>query len=256
MKKTALAIETTGRVLSVALATDGGVVCRRSDGELRHLTDLIPTVRELLDGEGAELSSLSYIAVSAGPGSFTGIRIGVSAARAMAQVADLKVVKTPTLETFAYGYEPGEIVCPMLDARRGQVYCGAYRLSEDVGAIEALVPSGVRTEDEFEAALAEALSAPAAVASSSLSPAAAAVSPSLSSAASAASSSLSFSAAGEIRRVRDEDEPQSAAKVLRWAESFGELIDYTQLEPIYMRKAEAQRKLEERLAAEAANGER
>jgi tRNA threonylcarbamoyladenosine biosynthesis protein TsaB len=244
MSKTVLAIETTGRVLSVALATDGGVIERRSDGELRHLTDLVPTVRELIDADGVEFSSLAYIAVSAGPGSFTGIRIGVSAARAMAQVAGLKVVKAPTLETFVYGYEPGEIVCPMLDARRGQVYCGAYRLSEDggeiealecvsgstrtylrhspdAGALEALVPGDVRTEDEFDAALGEALS-------------------------------VSGAGAYDIRRVRDEDEPQSAAKVLRWAESFGELIDYAKLEPIYMRKAEAQRKLEERLAADAA----
>jgi tRNA threonylcarbamoyladenosine biosynthesis protein TsaB len=220
MKKTVLAIETTGRVLSVALAADGDVACRRSDGELRHLTDLVPTVRGLIDAGGAELASLAYIAVSAGPGSFTGIRIGVSAARAMAQVAGLKVVKTPTLETFVYGYEPGEIVCPMLDARRGQVYCGAYRLSPDRSAIETFVRGGARTEDEFDAALSKALSA---------------------------------SAAKDVRRVRDEDEPQSAAKVLQWAESFGEPIDYEMLEPVYMRKAEAQRKLEERLAAESAS---
>jgi tRNA threonylcarbamoyladenosine biosynthesis protein TsaB len=222
MKKAVLAIETTGRVLSVALSTDSGVVCRRSDGELRHLTDLMPTVRELLGAGGAELSSLDCIAVSAGPGSFTGIRIGISAARAMAQVAGLNVVKAPTLETFVYGYEPGEIVCPMLDARRGQVYCGAYRLSPDGGEIEALVSGGVRTEDEFDAALAGALSASAANAEA-------------------------------IRRVRDEDEPQSAAKALKWAKAFGEPVGYAKLEPIYMRKAEAQRKLEERLAAEAAS---
>jgi tRNA threonylcarbamoyladenosine biosynthesis protein TsaB len=220
MKKTVLAIETTGKVLSVALAKDGNVVYKRSDGELRHLTDLVPTVRELIGAEDAEFSSLAYIAVSAGPGSFTGIRIGVSAARAMAQVAGLNVIKAPTLETFVYRYEPGEIVCPMLDARRGQVYCGAYRLSEDESAIEALVPGGVRTEDEFEAAFGEV---------------------------------LPEAALGEARRVRDEDEPQSAVNVLKWAESFGEPINYAQLEPIYMRKAEAQRKLEERRAAESAN---
>jgi tRNA threonylcarbamoyladenosine biosynthesis protein TsaB len=181
----------------------------------------MPTVRGLLGGGGVELSSLAYIAVSAGPGSFTGMRIGVSAARAMAQVAGLHVVKAPTLETFVYGYEPGGIVCPMLDARRGQVYCGAYRLSPGGDALEALVSGDVRTEEAFDAALAAALHS-------------------------------STAEAGVIRRVRDEDEPQSAEKVLRWAEAFGEPICYSKLEPIYMRKAEAQRKLEERLAAEAA----
>jgi tRNA threonylcarbamoyladenosine biosynthesis protein TsaB len=218
MEKNALAIETTGRALSVAVVTDGIVAERRSDKELSHLTDLVPTVRDLLASAGAELSSLGFIAVSAGPGSFTGIRIGISAARAMAQVTGLPVVKVPTLETFVYGYEPGAVVCPMLDARRGQVYCGAYRLSPQGGAIETLVPGGVRTEDEFDVGLDAALPTPGTV---------------------------------PVLRVRDEDEPQSAACVLKWAQAFGEPVGYEELEPIYMREAEAQRKLEERLAADA-----
>jgi tRNA A37 threonylcarbamoyladenosine modification protein TsaB len=134
----------------------------------------------------------------------------------MAQVTGLPVIEVPTLETFALGFGPGAIVCPLLDARGGQFYCGAYRLSPEGPEIETLVPGATRALGEFEAALAAALAAGAA----------------------------------EIRYVRDEDEPQSAVKVLQWARAFGKPADYTKLEPLYMRKAEAQRRLDEKLAAE------
>jgi len=251
-----LAIETTGRKLSAALAygDEIRIIEKKAPGELNHLTGLVPMIGELLDEADGHLSSLDAIAVSSGPGSFTGIRIGISAARAIAQVTGLPVIKVPTLETFVYGYEPGKIVCPMLDARRGQVYAGAYRLRlperaddeslrentngskcvacqsphgdadkqeradvrsphENADRLETLVPGAAWDPDEFLSAV-NALSADHAV------------------------------------YVRDEDEPQMASKVLKWAVAFGEPIDYGTLEPIYMRMAEAQRKLEERLAQE------
>jgi tRNA threonylcarbamoyladenosine biosynthesis protein TsaB len=226
MTEPLLAIETTGKSLSVALSAGGAVACRRSGGELSHLTDLVPTVKELLEAEGTGLSSLGAIAVSVGPGSFTGIRIGVSAARAMAQVTGLPVIAVPTLETFVYGFPPGAVVCPLLDARRGQRYCGAYRLSRDGGGIETLVPGAAREPEVFEAALAAALPG--------------------------AEEGTLLPGAEAIHGVRDEDEPQSAVKVLKWALAFGKPADYTELKPLYLRKAEAQRKLDERLAAECA----
>ncbi|MDR2163375.1 MAG: tRNA (adenosine(37)-N6)-threonylcarbamoyltransferase complex dimerization subunit type 1 TsaB [Clostridiales Family XIII bacterium] len=214
MNEPLLAIETTGRVLSVALHSKyGDVAERRSSGYLSHLTDLMPTVSELLASGGVELASLGAIAVSAGPGSFTGIRIGVSAVRAMAQVTGLPVIEVPTLETFVYGYGPGDIVCPMLDARRGQWYCGAYRLACKPGGIETFVPGAARDAEEFEAILAVALRA-------------------------------SGAEDAPRRYVRDGDEPQSAAKVLKWARDLGNTMSYALLEPIYMRKATAQERLD------------
>jgi tRNA threonylcarbamoyladenosine biosynthesis protein TsaB len=258
--KPILAIETTGRILSVALSlADDRVVERRSEGELSHLTDLVPTVKAMLGEEGVPLASLGAIAVSAGPGSFTGIRIGISTARALAQVTGLPVVKVPTLETFVYGYDPGEIICPMLDARRDQLYCGAYRLSDGASRIETLVPGAARGADEFAAKLDEALCAADRDALMERpSDVAAAPAPAADPDArrerpgdvAAGSSAATPAAPATIRRVRDEDEPQSAVKVLKWALAFGEPANYTELEPIYMRKAEAQRRLEERLAAQ------
>jgi len=85
------------------------------------------------------IDDVSYIAVSEGPGSFTGIRIGVTSARALAQVLDKKTISVPTLKSFAYnvpGYEG--IICPIFDARRSQVYGGAYQWENN--QIKEVVP--------------------------------------------------------------------------------------------------------------------
>jgi tRNA threonylcarbamoyladenosine biosynthesis protein TsaB len=123
-----LAIETTGPLASVALAGDSGPVYERCSGEeMSHLKNLVPMVSELLAECGRTMGDVGCIAVSKGPGSFTGIRIGVSTARALAQAAGLPAIGVPTLEAFAYslpGY--GGLVCPIFDARRGQVYSGLY----------------------------------------------------------------------------------------------------------------------------------
>lgn len=125
-----LAIETTGPQCSVALVSeDGG--CRvlgmeSSDEALSHLRDLVPLTEKLLSRLNVAKSALSHIAVSAGPGSFTGIRIGVTTARALGQALNLPVIAVPTLDAFAYkeavcgSAEP--VVCAILNARRGQVY--------------------------------------------------------------------------------------------------------------------------------------
>ena len=123
-----LAIETTGPQCSVALVSrDGGcrVLGMESSAEaLSHLRDLVPLTEKLLSRLNVAKSALSHIAVSAGPGSFTGIRIGVTTARALGQALNLPVIAVPTLDAFAYK-EAGDanpVVCAILNARRGQVY--------------------------------------------------------------------------------------------------------------------------------------
>jgi tRNA threonylcarbamoyladenosine biosynthesis protein TsaB len=246
-----LAIETTGRALSVATDVGGEIVCERFSEALSHLTDLIPTVSRLLASEGASLESIAAIAVSAGPGSFTGIRIGVSAARAMAQVTGLPVIKVPTLETFAYGFAPGMIVCPMLDARREQWYCGAYRLSTSPAPGEARL-SGAKfgdSDETGEGTQSEIATEPAPLRVETLVPGAARALDDFNAELDSALDAAGIADASRVRYVRDEDEPQSAIKVLEWARAFGNPGTYTRLEPVYMRKAEAQRRLEERLRA-------
>lgn len=131
-----LAIETTGPQCSVALVS-GDDGCRvlgmeASAEALSHLRDLVPLTEKLLSRLHVAKSALSYIAVSAGPGSFTGIRIGVTTARALGQALNLPVIAVPTLDAFTYkdavcgSTEPvgaaNPVICAILNARRGQVY--------------------------------------------------------------------------------------------------------------------------------------
>lgn len=127
-----LAIETTGPFGSVALVSEEENKCvvlgeMTSTDEMNHLKDLLPMVGRLLSAAGLAKSALSHIAVSAGPGSFTGIRIGVSTARALGQALGIPCISVPTLDGFCrkenvcLGHE-GAVTVGILNARRGQVY--------------------------------------------------------------------------------------------------------------------------------------
>lgn len=120
-----LAIETTGPLCSVALLEKNRILAVRSSKEQKnHLKDLMPLIRDMLDDAG-EVKRPDYIAASAGPGSFTGIRIGVATARALAQVWKCPAVAVPTLDAFCRkpAAACGDFVaCGIINARRGQVY--------------------------------------------------------------------------------------------------------------------------------------
>lgn len=128
-----LAIETTGPLCSVALLEKNKILnIKNSYEQKNHLRDLMPLIRELLKEAGVEKISLDYIAASIGPGSFTGIRIGVTTARALSQVLEIPAVSVPTLDGFTYkesligdstAEPPANLVkCGIINARRGQVY--------------------------------------------------------------------------------------------------------------------------------------
>jgi tRNA threonylcarbamoyladenosine biosynthesis protein TsaB len=149
-----LAIETTGPFASAALIDDAGRVSEiASDEKLKHLQGLSAMIAELLKGRGLQARDLDCVAASQGPGSFTGIRIGVSAARALAQAAGISAMGVPTLASFVYHLPSyGGVVCPVFDARRGQVYSGAFYLGADGGPV-ALLAGAARTPAELRAAL-------------------------------------------------------------------------------------------------------
>ena len=137
-----LAIETTGREGSVCLLQkaeekrESGVQAeskviaeKKIEGSMSHLRELIPSISEVLSAAGVSKREISYIAASVGPGSFTGIRIGVSTARALSQALGLaNAIAVPTLTAFKYKEESikaaaaGITVCAIINARRGQVY--------------------------------------------------------------------------------------------------------------------------------------
>jgi len=127
---TILAIETTGQVSSVALISDdnGRVMADYSiNSGLTHSQTLMPMIDQMLISTNFTLADIGVIAVSSGPGSFTGLRIGAAAAKGLAFALDLKIVPVSTLDALAYNAIMWEgMVVPIMDARRGQVYSAIY----------------------------------------------------------------------------------------------------------------------------------
>ena len=134
-----LALETSARAVSAAVTEDGRVLCSGyQDTGLTHSRTLMPMVEAMLKNAGLTVRDCDAVAVAAGPGSFTGIRIGVSAAKGLAFGADRPCAAVSTLEAMArnVAHMEGLIICAM-DARRSQVYNALFR-SSGTGAPERL----------------------------------------------------------------------------------------------------------------------
>ena len=129
-----LAIETTGHYASVAITRGMQPVQLINDTDYSHLEQLMPMVEKIMEQEGVRPEDLSAIAVSMGPGSFTGIRIGMATAKGLAQIWKKPVICVPTLESFNYAAMTADktLICPLFDARRSQVYAAAYKYKQPV----------------------------------------------------------------------------------------------------------------------------
>ncbi len=136
-----LLIETSTSVLSVALAVDGTVVAERICREPRMQASLTaPLVKEVLDEAGLKAPDCDAVAVSSGPGSYTGLRVGVSTAKGLAFGAGKPLIAVGTLDILVDGckVEQGTTVVPMIDARRMEVYTAVYNAEgERLTEIEA-----------------------------------------------------------------------------------------------------------------------
>jgi len=165
-----LAIETTGPRASVALISEtGDIMEKTSDVDMNHLKGLIPMIKVMIDECGCGINDIKYVAASVGPGSFTGIRIGVATARALAQTWAVKTISVPTLESFVYhsdqcGYSMDSencisLVCPIFDARRSQIYGGAYYLDNE-GKLNTLLGGDAWDIDQFFDSLVQKLKVP------------------------------------------------------------------------------------------------
>ena len=137
-----LAIETTAAAASAAVIDSDECVHEvKSEANMTHLQNLMPLIEQALEDCGLSLKDIGGIAVSRGPGSFTGIRIGMATAKGLAQVLQVPVAEVPTLKAMSMnGWNFGGIVCPVLDARRSQVYAAAYVFEED--EMKELLPEG------------------------------------------------------------------------------------------------------------------
>ncbi|MBQ4506235.1 MAG: tRNA (adenosine(37)-N6)-threonylcarbamoyltransferase complex dimerization subunit type 1 TsaB [Firmicutes bacterium] len=157
-----LSIDTTGPLCSCALYDENEVRLVVNKTDYSHLEEIAPMISALMEEAGKAPSELDAIAVSRGPGSFTGVRIGMATAKAVAQIWKKPIVCVPTLDAFAYGADAkdGEIVCPLFDARRDQVYAAAFLKSgREVRTLigEAAMPLEAFTEKLSAALAAEGL---------------------------------------------------------------------------------------------------
>lgn len=146
-----LGIDTATSIGSVGLVEDGRVTVERSwHAAPGHAETLAPLLRELLADTGCTVARLDAVAVSIGPGSFTGLRIGLSLAKGLAFAGGMPVVPVPTLDALAEvgGAEPGELVCPILDARKGELYAALFVASK-TGPLEQLFDAMLVTPEDL-----------------------------------------------------------------------------------------------------------
>ena len=125
-----LAIDTTGATLSAALLEDTTLLAEVfvNTGD-NHSVQLLPAIKHIYDLTGASTELIDLFVCTLGPGSFTGVRIGVSTIKGLAMATGKPVVGCSTLEVLAAGMGPfSGIICPLLDAQRGQIYAAAYEL--------------------------------------------------------------------------------------------------------------------------------
>lgn len=127
-----LGIDTSAVVCSVSLVCDGKTALSRTVSEgLTHSETLLPLIKEILEESRCRVSDLDAIAISHGPGSFTGLRIGISAVKGLAVSHNIPCIGVSTVEALAMNALDYEgIVCPVMDARRGEFYNALFRVKD------------------------------------------------------------------------------------------------------------------------------
>ena len=210
-----LGIETTGRIGSVAIIDESGkIVNRVTTDSMSHLRELVPMIKELVDELGISLKKLDAIAVSVGPGSFTGIRIGLATARTLAQTLDKKCISVNSLEIFREKADDENKVA--VNVGNELLAPGPYMLDEVLAVSKAY--DDIKWHGDGVIAYADRLVG--------------------------------------MNIAEPEEIYQSADMVCRCAcqkLKRGEILDFAQLEPEYMRLPEAEQKLKDgRLAEEMA----
>ena len=140
-----VAIDTSGPLASCAVMREGGIahLIAMNQG-LTHSETIMPALDDAMTAAGVSCADADCFAVVAGPGSFTGVRIGVCAAKGLAHAWNKKCARLDALEVLTMNYQGFDgIACPILDARRGQVYCAAFDMKNGM-------PERVLEDDAIE----------------------------------------------------------------------------------------------------------
>ena len=128
-----LGIDSSGLVASVAVIEDDLMLAEYTvNYKKTHSQTLLPMLDEIVKMTELDLNTIDAIAVAAGPGSFTGLRIGSATAKGLGFALDKPLISVPTVEGLAYNLcGTDKIVCPLMDARRNQVYTGVYEFDRN-----------------------------------------------------------------------------------------------------------------------------
>lgn len=145
-----LAVDTSSATESVALLADREILAERTVRVLtNHAASLIPSIDSILSACGLKISDIDLYALTVGPGSFTGLRIAASAIKGLAFSSGKPMVGVSTLEALACNAAPTPYpVCPLMDARRKEVYAALYRI-RDNGYPERLLADRVVAPEKF-----------------------------------------------------------------------------------------------------------
>lgn len=146
-----LGIDTSSQAAGAALVQDGAIVCEYTLNQKKtHSAHLLPMTEQMLAAAGYTLRDMDGFACGVGPGSFTGVRIGVTTVKSFAQALERPVITADSLETLAFGVTPfdGWIVS-VIFARVDEVFCGAYEMGEN-GLTVRIAPSVMTISELLE----------------------------------------------------------------------------------------------------------
>ena len=127
-----LALDSSGLVATVAILEDEQMIAEYTvNYKKTHSQTLLPMLDEIVKMTEFDLSTIDAIAVAGGPGSFTGLRIGAATAKGLGLALNKPLIHIPTVDGMAYGlFGYSGLICPIMDARRNQVYTGLYRFED------------------------------------------------------------------------------------------------------------------------------
>jgi len=145
-----LNIETSTEICSVALADDAIVLSEAvGKGENDHATQLTLLIKEVLSAASLSIKQIEAVSISAGPGSYTGLRIGTSTAKGICHALNIPLIAVPTLKSMVMGarktYKEDDLFCPLIDARRMEIYTAVY----DHGGAELVSPRAVVADKDL-----------------------------------------------------------------------------------------------------------
>ncbi|MGL5437768.1 MAG: tRNA (adenosine(37)-N6)-threonylcarbamoyltransferase complex dimerization subunit type 1 TsaB [Lachnospiraceae bacterium] len=134
-----LGIESSSLVASVAVVTDDITTAEYTvNFKKTHSQTLLPMIDEIKKLLELDLNTIDAIAVSGGPGSFTGLRIGSATAKGLGLALDKPLIHVPTVDAMAFNlYGTSALICPIMDARRNQVYTGLYHYQKNFEVVQA-----------------------------------------------------------------------------------------------------------------------